>query len=304
MAAFGGVPSPCAFRGELAESVRIDTANIIGHWHLVSTAQKLLIKNGDSTVVTVDIAGTCGASLHKKVTFASDVHVGGNTLQVRESTDGLAHRLEGTGALEVQGEQLYLGSNNVFVGKRTVASPTCTAVHVGSGVAPVPALYLNGQQWPSSGTAGQVLGLVGDGTLVWQDGTEATPVTGWTTSNIGGNWTLSAAGTPALTVTPTGVLTAQSVATTSDRKLKENIVPLPPSARSVLQQLQPVQFDWKATGQTSWGFVAQEVQQVAPHMVATSDNGTLSVKMLELIAVLTAEVQDLRQQVVGLQLLR
>lgn len=53
--------------------------------------------------------------------------------------------------------------------------------------------------------------------------------------------------------------------TTSDRRLKENITPMP-SMLEKIKQLQPVYYTWKEDGKKGDGFVAQEVHKVFPQL--------------------------------------
>jgi hypothetical protein len=61
--------------------------------------------------------------------------------------------------------------------------------------------------------------------------------------------------------------------TSSDYRLKENIQPLANGLARV-QQLNPVQFDWIATGKTSEGFIAHEAQEVFAEAVSGEKDGT------------------------------
>jgi len=61
--------------------------------------------------------------------------------------------------------------------------------------------------------------------------------------------------------------------TSSDYRLKENIQPLANGLARV-QQLNPVQFDWIATGRTSEGFIAHEAQEVFAEAVSGEKDGT------------------------------
>ena len=54
--------------------------------------------------------------------------------------------------------------------------------------------------------------------------------------------------------------------TTSDERLKENIVDMPSQIENILK-VQPRQFDWKKNGNTSKGFVAQELHKIYPEAV-------------------------------------
>jgi hypothetical protein len=62
----------------------------------------------------------------------------------------------------------------------------------------------------------------------------------------------------------------------SDRRLKENIVDLPPQLANIMA-LHPVEFDWKDGSGHQIGFIAQEVQNVYPDLVGqNSENEMLT----------------------------
>jgi hypothetical protein len=65
--------------------------------------------------------------------------------------------------------------------------------------------------------------------------------------------------------------------TPSDISLKENITDLP-SSTELIQQLRPVEFDMKESGEHTVGFIAQEVEQVFPDMVSIKNNGLKHLK--------------------------
>jgi hypothetical protein len=67
---------------------------------------------------------------------------------------------------------------------------------------------------------------------------------------------------------------AATFTSTSDARLKENIVNLPPQLANILS-LRPVEFDYIAGGHQT-GFIAQEMQAVYPDCVAEKDDGFLT----------------------------
>jgi hypothetical protein len=60
--------------------------------------------------------------------------------------------------------------------------------------------------------------------------------------------------------------------TSSDYRLKENVVSLKNGLDKV-QKLNPVQFDWKESGETNEGFVAHEVQEICKEAVSGEKDG-------------------------------
>lgn len=280
---------------------------IAGAWHFHWKSRKVLEwRYGTQTVARFDTTD----ATHPLITFPADTATGTGTWRTLESTDRSAHLLEGTETVLLQGQQLHVGDNSVvFEGKRSSGTVTCTQVHIGSATTS-PSVYVNGVLWPATtGTAGQLLSIGDSGKMQWVSGDssggstfESLTVDGWTldTDTPTTDWTLAPPGstTPVVRVSTVGQITAQSVATTSDRSLKENIYTLKSEqASQLLQQLQPVRFTWKSTGLSAYGFIAQEVERVEPQLVQVQSDGLRSIKMLELVPLLVAEVQDLRRQV-------
>ena len=287
-----------------------DEVGLAGPWHFYWKAPAVLQwKYGTQVIATLDTTN----STHPLVSFVADTEIGTGTWRSMESSDGSAHLLEGTQRVLMQGQQLHVGDNSViFEGKRGPGTVTCSEVHIGSATGS-PSVYVNGVLWPATtGTAGQLLSTDGSGQLQWISGGSASSSTfdsltvdGWTldTDTPTTDWTLAPPGstTPVVRVSTAGQITAQSVATTSDRSLKTNVCTLNAGqATPLLQQLQPVRFTWKSTGQSAYGFIAQDVERVEPQLVEEHD-GLRSIKMLELVPLLVAEVQDLRRQVQGLR---
>jgi hypothetical protein len=92
---------------------------------------------------------------------------------------------------------------------------------------------------------------------------------------------------------------------TSDERLKTDIQDLDSTAR--LMQLRPVDYLWKnqATSddptKRSFGFIAQEVQQVFPELVGVSPDEMLSVEYTGLIAPLVKAIQEQQAIITQLQ---
>lgn len=81
---------------------------------------------------------------------------------------------------------------------------------------------------------------------------------------------------------------------TSDRNLKRDIKPLGAALEKVLK-LKPATYHYKAepkNTQTSYGFIAQEVQEVLPDLVIKHDKGTLGLSYEGFIPVAIGAIQD------------
>jgi len=96
---------------------------------------------------------------------------------------------------------------------------------------------------------------------------------------------------------------ATSYNTSSDQRLKDNIVDAP-SASDDIDAIQVRSFDWKADGShQKYGMVAQELQSVAPEAVtgdADSDD-MMGVDYSKLVPMMLKEIQSLRARVAELE---
>ena len=98
--------------------------------------------------------------------------------------------------------------------------------------------------------------------------------------------------------------------TSSDRRLKSNIVDLTDSG-SVIDALKPRAFTWISSGETTAGFIADELQQVIPSAVQGQPNAVdeegnpkyqaVDASTPEMIALMVAELQSLRKRVAELE---
>jgi hypothetical protein len=96
---------------------------------------------------------------------------------------------------------------------------------------------------------------------------------------------------------------ATSYSTSSDQRLKDNIVDAP-SASDDIDAIQVRSFDWKADGShQKYGMVAQELQSIAPEAVtgdADSDD-MMGVDYSKLVPMMMKEIQSLRARVAQLE---
>jgi len=91
--------------------------------------------------------------------------------------------------------------------------------------------------------------------------------------------------------------------TSSDQRLKENIVDAP-SASDDIDAIQVRSFDWKTEGShQKYGMVAQELNTVAPEAVSTPEDSDdmMGVDYSKLVPMLVKEIQSLRARVAQLE---
>jgi hypothetical protein len=97
----------------------------------------------------------------------------------------------------------------------------------------------------------------------------------------------------------TGAFTASGDITAySDENLKKNITTAP---CDVIEQLRGVEFEWKEDGRFGSGVIAQEVEQVLPHLIHGHEDGHKSVNYNGLIGYLIEEVKALKAEVEALR---
>ena len=95
--------------------------------------------------------------------------------------------------------------------------------------------------------------------------------------------------------------TATSFPTSSDERLKDNIVDAPAGN---IDDLKVRSFDWKSNGEhQEYGFVAQELEPVAPYAVSScgTEDAMLAVDYSKLVPMLVKEIQDLKAEVAALK---
>jgi len=93
--------------------------------------------------------------------------------------------------------------------------------------------------------------------------------------------------------------TTTTYATTSDYRLKDNVIPMT-GALAKVAQLKPVNYKWKADGSDGQGFIAHELQAVVPDCVtgekdAINEDGKPRYQGVDtsfLVATLTAAIQE------------
>ena len=102
-------------------------------------------------------------------------------------------------------------------------------------------------------------------------------------------------------ITVTG--STASYNTSSDQRLKENIVDSP-SASDDIDAIQVRSFDWKADGShQKYGMVAQELLTVAPEAVSqgATEDDMMGVDYSKLVPMMIKEIQNLRREVAALK---
>ena len=100
-------------------------------------------------------------------------------------------------------------------------------------------------------------------------------------------------------VNVTGDMVASgNVTAYSDAKLKTDISSID-NALDIVGKLRGVNYKWLSNGQADIGVIAQEVEEVVPEVVKTSEDGTKSVDYGRLVSILINAVNELKEEIGG-----
>ena len=198
----------------------------------------------------------------------------------------------------------FVGSGANLTGIANTANIVSTAIttgilNVGTGItANASGINVTGVITATS-FVGSGSGLTGAGSTVFDDTTTNQEFFPLFTATTSGTITASGISTSKLTYNPsTGAMTAVDFNSTSDINLKENIHTVG-NALEITEQLRGVSFDWKETGRSSYGVIAQELEEVLPELVKQCEvksvnyNGIIGV-LIEAIKELKKEIEDFK----------
>ena len=116
------------------------------------------------------------------------------------------------------------------------------------------------------------------------------------------NLDLSSSGITGVTsITASSTVTAADFNSTSDQNLKDNIRTIE-NALDKVSSINGVLFEWKSTGDTSAGVVAQEVEKVLPEVVKDMDGKTVNYNgliglLIEAIKEQQVQIEELKAQI-------
>jgi hypothetical protein len=137
--------------------------------------------------------------------------------------------------------------------------------------------------------------LSGAGSTVFNDTTTDQEYYPLFTAITSGTISASGISTSKLTYNPSsGEMTAVNFNSTSDENLKTNIQTVENSL-NIVEKLRGVSFDWKESGKSSYGVIAQELEQVLPELVNGTDQK--SVNYNGIIGVLIEAIKELREEI-------
>jgi hypothetical protein len=215
---------------------------------------------------------------------AGDILITGNLIPTANVTYDLGNSTNFWNNLYLAGNTIYLGNlqlkevNSTTFGVFTADGNTQADIDVGnidvsaigSGTSTIGIVAPNGNVYVTVGGAANVL------------------VVSSTTVAITGDATVS------------GNVTAQDVNSLSDATLKTNINALT-GVDAVIGQLRGVEYDWRNGSGHSYGFLAQEVEQILPAAVKTGADGLKSINYMMIIPFLVETIKQLGAEVADLK---
>jgi hypothetical protein len=113
---------------------------------------------------------------------------------------------------------------------------------------------------------------------------------------------------PSTALEVNGTATVTALVETSTRELKDNIETLEDQS-TIVDSLQPVSYTWKDSGEEDFGLIAEDVEEIAPHLVTKNKEGKvngikyskLSVLLLDVVQKQNTLINDLNERITKLE---
>lgn len=151
---------------------------------------------------------------------------------------------------------------------------------------------MNDQLNMGFGTAEKIIMTGTSGNIISMRSTDGTTVRIGTSSQAPGGVFFQTSDGYAFKFSKDGVMTSKDQVSTSDARLKNNIIPIRDALHKVLS-LRGVNYNWKDTGVYDMGLIAQDVQNVIPEVVHSDENGILSINYAKLTALLIEAIREM-----------
>jgi len=151
-----------------------------------------------------------------------------------------------------------------------------------------------------SGTATQVSSTLTRGTYLTGNDFNGAAATTWAVDATSDNTASKVVARDASGNFAAGIITVTDLNSTSDRNQKDNISSIT-NPIETLNQIEGVSFNWKLTGDKSYGVIAQELQKILPELVTETNTG-LAVSYTPLIAFLIEALKNQEKRIKELEL--
>jgi hypothetical protein len=245
----------------------------------------LLIENDNTTTNT-------GAMLGLRADTADGgiaLHYGGS-----QNVGYMTFHVDAGGG--ANGERMRIDSSgNVLIGKTASSGVATGNIEVSNSSSASVQIEGGTHEWS------MLVSSAADALRFFQDSTERMRID--SSGNVGIGTT-----SPGTKLEVNGTATVTSLVETSTRKLKENIETLEDQS-SIVDSLQPVSYTWKESKEEDFGLVAEDVAEIAPHLVSRDEDGNptgikyskLSVLLLDVVQRQSTLIEDLNERITKLE---
>lgn len=203
------------------------------------------------------------------------------------------------------------GTNNTILSSGTTviilsntSSPTTTAITFGAGPGTSTILTLNQEgtlSLPFGASPNKYLKCIDlSGTTKWNYVSNLT--NGFGSLNVLGNnnFSFQENNFEIASLNSNGNMTAQNFFSVSDKRFKKNISTIT-NAGEMLKQIRGVRFDWLKDNSPDIGVIAQEVFDVIPEAIVSTNTNMLTVAYNKIIPLLIETINDLQKRVEELE---
>lgn len=196
----------------------------------------------------------------------------------------------------------YLSSGATSIVLQNTSSPTSIAISFNAANSTIMTLNQQGVLGlPYGATPNKFLQCIDvNGTTQWNY--VSTITNGYASLNVLGNnsFSFQQAGFENASLDTAGNMTAQNFFSVSDKRYKDNISTLI-NAGDILKHIRGVSFNWKRDGTHDIGVIAQEVFDVIPEAIVSTNTNMLSVAYNKIIPLLIETIKDLQLRVEALE---
>ena len=284
--------SGSSYNGSGAVTIAIDStvATLTG-------TQTLTNKTLTSPTLTTPVLGTpssgtltsCTGLPISGLTASTSTALGVGSIELGHATDTTLTRVS-AGVVAIEGVNVVTTSSTDALTNKTLTSPTLTTPILGT---------------PQSGNLANCTFPTLNQNTTGNAGTATTATTA-NALNTANSYQVSSLGIGTPASGTAGEIRATNDITafySSDKRLKENINPIPNALQKVLH-ISGNTFDWKSGfdeihshSGTDVGVIAQEVEKVLPQVVTTRENGYKAVQYEKIIALLIEAIKELKEEV-------
>ena len=306
----------------VVEDKNIILADVTTPTDVTADGGGITLKGGtDKTLNWIDATDSWTSSEHLDIASGKTYRINGTTIanSTALGTGILASSLTSVGTLSsltlggaVSGITTLAAGNTTITGFANVTtSVNSAALSVGTNfianttqvtIAAGVKLSANG----GVGTAGQVLASNGaTGSPYWMTASSV----GGSNTHIQFNDSTSSNGSAGFifdktsnNVTVGNTVTATHFDSVSDIILKENITSIS-NSMYYINNMHPVSYNWISTGEKSYGFIAQDVENILPDIVHIKEDGTKTISYYQIIPFLLSALKDQQKELSEIKLL-